>query len=214
MSLARPIPALATGPRACRPDRPAGPIRAVHSTAAHVTTPGVDLRLDTPRLELRPLTLGDLGTLHALMIDPDVRRWAMDGRVKPEASFRASIVKSMNTFRRHGTGGYALRLREDGAFVGYAGLFPSKLARRGGFELGAALWPRYWRIGLASEACRAVLADGFGRLGLDRVYTCTDAPNFRSLALIARLGFRQIATTPGAFGTIRWFVLERPAART
>ncbi len=171
----------------------------------------MELRLETPRLGLRPVTLGDVGALHALAIDPDVRRWAMDGRVVPEASSRAAVLKSIATFRRHGTGAYALSLREDGAFVGYAGLFPAKLGRLGGLELGASIWPRYWRLGLASEACRAVLADGFGRLGLDRVYTCADAPNFRSLALIARLRFRQIATTPGAFGAIRWFVLDRPA---
>ncbi len=169
----------------------------------------MDLRLDTPRLELRPMTLGDVGRLHALSIDPDVRRWAMDGRVVPEASSRDAVLRSLATFRRYGTGAYAARLREDGAFVGYAGLFPAKLARLGGFELGAAIWPRYWGSGLAAEACRAVLAHAFGPLGLERVLACADAPNFRSLALIARLGFRQIATTAGAFGAIRWFAVER-----
>jgi RimJ/RimL family protein N-acetyltransferase len=100
------------------------------------------LCLETARLELRPMTLGDVGSLHALMIDP-------------------------------------------------------------------AVWPRYWRLGLAAEACRAILAEAFGPLGLERVLACTDAPNFRSLALVARLGFHQIGTTPGAFGAIRWFALER-----
>src|SRR5512142_2940898 len=119
------------------------------------------------------MTLGDVGSLHALMIDPGVRRWAMDGRVVPEASARAAIVKSIGTFRRHGTGAYALRLREDGAFVGYAGLFPAKRARLGGFELGAAIWPRYWQRGLTAEACRAVLHEAFGPLDLQRVLACT-----------------------------------------
>jgi [ribosomal protein S5]-alanine N-acetyltransferase len=169
----------------------------------------MDLALETPRLFLRPLTLGDIGSLHALVIDPDVRRWAADGRVLPEAWARAAILKSIATFRRHGTGAFALRLREDGAFAGYAGLFPAKLARLGGLELGAAVWPRYWRSGLAAEACRAILAEAFGPLGLERVFACTDAPNFRSLALIARLGFHQIGTTPGAFGAVRWFSLAR-----
>jgi RimJ/RimL family protein N-acetyltransferase len=170
----------------------------------------VDLGLDTPRLALRPMALGDVGRLHALMIDPDVRRWAMDGRVLPEASFREAVLKTIATFRRRGIGAFAVRMREDGAFAGYAGLFPAQLARLDGIELGAALWPRYWRHGLAAEACRAVLADARGRLDLARVLACADAPNFRSLALIARLGFRQIATTPGAFGAIRWFALDRP----
>lgn len=170
----------------------------------------MDPHLETPRLLLRPLTLGDVGALRALVIDPDVRRWAADGRVLPEAWVRSAILKSIATFRRHGVGAFALQLRGDGAFAGYAGLFPAKLARLGGLELGAALSPRYWRCGLATEACRAILDDAFGRLGVERVLACTDAPNFRSLALIAKLGFHQIATTPGAFGAIRWFTLARP----
>ena len=169
----------------------------------------MDRRLDTARLELWPMTLGDVGSLHALAIEPDVRRFAMDGRVRPEAWARAAILKSLASFRRHGTGAFAVRLREDGAFAGYAGLFPAKLARLGGFELGAAIWPRYWQRGIAAEACRAVLAEAFGPLDVARVLACADAPNFRSLALIARLGFSQIGTTPGAFGTIRWFALAR-----
>lgn len=170
----------------------------------------MELQLETPRLVLSPLTLGDVGPLHALFLDPDVRRWMTDGQVYPESRLRGSVQKSLACFRASGTGGFALRLREDGAFAGYAGLFPAKLARLGGLELGAAVWPRYWRHGFAREACRAVLADGFGRLGLARVLACTDAPNFRSLSLISRLGFRQIAITPGVFGAIRWFALDRP----
>ncbi len=166
----------------------------------------MDLELETPRLVLRPLSLGDVGILHALVIDPDVRRWAMDGRVVPEASVRSAILKSIAGFRWRGAGFFALRHKHDGAFVGYAGL---KEAKVGGLELGAAVWPRYWRLGLAAEACRAVLDDAFGRLGATRVVACADAPNFRSLALIARLGFRPLVNTPGVFGAIRWFVLDR-----
>ncbi len=164
-------------------------------------------QLETARLVLRPLTLGDVGSLHALVMDPDVRRWAMDGRVLAEAAVRSAILRSVAGFRWRGAGFFALRDREDGAFVGYAGL---KEAALGGLELGAAVWPRYWRRGLTAEACRAILGDAFGRLGAPRVLACADAPNVRSLALIARLGFRPLTTTPGAFGAIRWFALERP----
>ncbi|HZZ85966.1 MAG TPA: GNAT family N-acetyltransferase [Anaeromyxobacteraceae bacterium] len=169
----------------------------------------MDLQIETARLLLKPLALGDVASLRALMIDPDVRRWAADGRVLSEAHVRGSILKSLSTLRRHGTGAFALRLRTDGSFVGYAGLFPANLAGPGELELGAAVWPRHWRRGLAAEACRAILEDAFGRVGLSRVLACADAPNFRSLALMARLGFRQIGTRPGAFGAIRWYALER-----
>ena len=166
-------------------------------------------RLETPRLVLRPLTLTDLATLRSLLIEPDVRRWAADGRVLSEAHVRGSLLEHTATFRRYGTGAFGMWLRADGAFAGYAGLFPSKLANHGGLELGVGVWPRYWRTGLATETCGAILDDVFTRLHVDRVLACADAPNFRSLGLIARLGFRQITTTPGAFGAIRWFALQR-----
>ncbi|HEY6098084.1 MAG TPA: GNAT family N-acetyltransferase [Anaeromyxobacter sp.] len=166
----------------------------------------MDLQLETPRLLLRPLSLGDVGAVRSLLIDPDVRRWMCDGQVLPEATVRAAVEQSLAGFRWRGAGMFALRLKVDGAFAGIAGLKPARL---GGVELGAGVWPRHWRHGLAGEACRAVLDDAFGRVGLERVLACTDAPNFRSLALIARLGFRPLVNTPGAFGAIRWFARAR-----
>jgi len=172
--------------------------------------PQVDLELGTPRLLLRPFTLGDTASLRSLLIDPDVRRWLADGRILSEAHVRKTILRNLKTLTRHGTGAFAIRLRADGAFAGSVGLFPAKLANLGGLELGAAVFPRYWRSGLAAEACRAILDHAFSRVGLGRVLACADAPNFRSVALIASLGFRQIGTTPGVFGAIRWFALDRP----
>jgi len=169
----------------------------------------MDLQLETPRLLLRPLTLGDTARLRSLLIDPDVRRWLADGRILSEAHVRGTILKSLSTLSRFGTGAFAIWLRADGAFAGSVGLFPGKLASLGGLELGAAVWPRYWRRGLAAEACRAILDDAFRRVGLRRVFACADAPNLRSLALITSLGFNQIGTTPGVFGAIRWFALDR-----
>ncbi|BDG02145.1 GNAT family N-acetyltransferase [Anaeromyxobacter oryzae] len=163
--------------------------------------------LDTPRLTLRPLTLGDVGALRALLIDPDVRRWMCDGLVLPEATVRGMIQESLAGFRRCGAGLYALHRKEDGAFVGYAGLKPARIR---GLELAAAVWPRYWRQGVAREAGEAVIRHAFDGLELPRVLACTDAPNFRSLGAIVRLGFRPLVNTPGAFGVIRWFVRDRP----
>jgi len=167
---------------------------------------GVDLRLETPRLVLRPLALGDVGVVRSLLIHPDVRRWMCDGLVLTEAAVRSAVLESLAGFRWRGAGLLGMRLGQGGAFAGYAGLQP---ARIGGLELVAAVWPRHWRHGLAAEACRAILGDAFERVGLARVLACADAPNFRSLALISRLGFRPLMNTPGAFGTIRWFALAR-----
>ena len=144
--------------------------------------------------------------MRALLIDPDVRRWLCDGLVFPEATVRKMVQDSISGFHRDGAGLFAIRCRRSAELVGYAGL---ERAAIGGLELVAAVWPRYWRRGVATEACRAVLDDSFGRVRPARIVCCTDAPNFRSLAFIAKLGFQPLLNTPGAFGTIRWFVLRR-----
>ena len=81
--------------------------------------------IETARLSLRPLGLDDVGELHALCLDPDVRRWMCDGLVYPESRIRRSILKSIDGFRWSGAGMFAVRLRESGAFAGYAGLKPA-----------------------------------------------------------------------------------------
>ncbi|HET9596373.1 MAG TPA: GNAT family N-acetyltransferase [Anaeromyxobacteraceae bacterium] len=167
------------------------------------------LRLETSRLVLSPVEFADVGALRVLLIHPDVRRWLCDGRVLSEADVRGMVAQSREAFLWRRAGFFAMRTLHDGSLVGLAGLKPAVL---GGPELVSALWPSLWRSGLAAEACRVVLHDAFERVGVQRVLAGADAPNFRSLALIHALGFRQIAITPGAFGTIRWFSLERPGA--
>ena len=52
------------------------------------------------------------------------------------------------------------------------------------------LAPAFWGRGLATEAARAVLAHGFGTVGLARVIAATDVPNTASTRVMERLGMR------------------------
>ena len=63
---------------------------------------------------------------------------------------------------------------------------PGPVHPRGGGRLaaGAALWGR----GIAHEAARAVVEDGFYRLGLAEIVAITTPPNRRSWRLMERLG--------------------------
>lgn len=49
---------------------------------------------------------------------------------------------------------------------------------------------RWHGQGLATEAGRAVIRDGWMRLGLQRVITVLDSPNLASRHLVDKLGFR------------------------
>jgi ribosomal-protein-alanine N-acetyltransferase len=75
------------------------------------------------------------------------------------------------------------------------------------------LGARWHGQGLATEAGRAVIEDGWSRLGLARVITVLDTPNVASRRLVDKLGFRfdQVVFDESQRPFIR-FVIERPAA--
>ncbi|HVH78965.1 MAG TPA: GNAT family N-acetyltransferase, partial [Stellaceae bacterium] len=49
----------------------------------------------------------------------------------------------------------------------------------------------YWGKGYATEAARAVIEDGFNRLGLNEIVAITMAQNQRSRRVMERLGMRR-----------------------
>jgi len=58
-------------------------------------------------------------------------------------------------------------------------------------ENGYDLDPAHWGRGIMTEALRAVLEYGFGKMGLNRVQATVDSGNTKSLRLLHRLGFRK-----------------------
>jgi RimJ/RimL family protein N-acetyltransferase len=100
---------------------------------------------------------------------------------------------------------------EDGEVVdrcaGFAGIRPSRISRHP--MLAAAVAPRWFGRGVATEACRLVLRDGFERCGYPRIVAGTDWNNAPSRALIRRLGFTPWRASPGFFGAVVWSALDR-----
>lgn len=91
-------------------------------------------------------------------------------------------------FARNGYGLWAVEV--DGRFIGYTGLAPLGFEVRGGefVEVGWRLSRDAWGHGYATEAARAALADGFGRVGLTEVVSVTARSNVRSQRVMRRLG--------------------------
>ena len=55
------------------------------------------------------------------------------------------------------------------------------------------LAPEYWGLGVAFAACRAAIALLASRFEVTALYATVDPRNTRSLRLLARLGFGEIA---------------------
>ena len=138
------------------------------------------------RLRLQPYRRDDMDRLAALYGDPDVTAFTKLGqltRVQAEAALEGHLAAWCD--ENFGISGAFLDV--GGEFVGECGLF----ATDGGGDLALryALHRRFWGRGLATEAARAVIDDGFGRLGLARVLSFVEGPNDASHRVAEKLRF-------------------------
>jgi RimJ/RimL family protein N-acetyltransferase len=146
-----------------------------------------EFTLTTTRLCLRPWSEDDLGPFAALNADPRV----MENFRQPlsRAESDAFVDRTMNHFREHGFCFWAVELRESKKLIGLAGLswatFDAHFTPC--VEIGWRLAHDYWGRGYATEAARAALDDGFGRLKLDEIVAFTAATNVRSRRVMERL---------------------------
>jgi RimJ/RimL family protein N-acetyltransferase len=99
-------------------------------------------------------------------------------------------------FAEHGCGFWAVEVAGVAPFIGFVGLaIPGFSAHfTPCIEVGWRLAYDYWGKGYASEAARAALDDGFGRLGCDEIVSFTVPHNVRSRAVMDRLGMRRDPT--------------------
>ena len=172
--------------------------------------------LSTPRLSLEPAADTDLDVLWAIWRDPDVRRYLFDD--EPVTRERAAgIVADCLAQRGDGLGLWLLRERTAPEVLGCVGLLRVTTSARydprltGAIEPLAVLTPHVWHRGYAREALDAVLAYGFGALGLSEIAAVNDAPNAASDRLVRRLGFRLAGECDGPRYRMRTYWLTARA---
>ncbi len=152
------------------------------------------MRFQTDRLILRPWLDADRGPYADMMADPQVGSWLGSTLTAEQAN--AHIDRSLAELAASGSGWLAIERRADGAFLGAALMreIPANHPLGGEIEVGWRLARRAWGEGYATEAARAVLADGFSRLGPSRIVAFTAVTNTRSRAVMERLGMAREAS--------------------
>ena len=149
-----------------------------------------NVRLSTPRLELRPLVAADARALFSIFSDRDVMRY-WSSVPWPSMEFAEDFVQRDQKAMESGE---YLRLgivRTSGqTILGMCTLFGfMEQCRRA--EVGYGLAKHAWGLGYVNEALSALLDYGFSELGLNRVEADTDPRNLASARSLERLGFRR-----------------------
>ncbi|MGL5043033.1 MAG: GNAT family N-acetyltransferase [Culicoidibacterales bacterium] len=142
-----------------------------------------NLIIETSRLKLRPVNLGDCDDLFAYASDAKVAEYIFD-----EHQTVADTSKVIATFFMScPLGKYAIELKSTGKMIGTVDL-RLKEANQG--EIGYVLNQNYWGFGYMSEAGLALIDLGFKQCNLASIYSCCDVKNVKSVNVMMRLGMK------------------------
>ena len=150
--------------------------------------------LETDRLLLRYAVQADADQLYELNSDPEVMRYLT---AKPTS--RAAIETEVLPRFLVGPDGAEPRAwiaveRASGAFLGGFALETPADGPADEAELGYRLRPASWGKGFATEGARALVAKGFGELGLNRIWGETMAVNLGSRRVMEKAGLAFVRT--------------------
>ena len=141
----------------------------------------------TPRLTLRTFAPPDAAQLAWIYSDPDVMRYIPPGTPWPQEKIERFVAICEERYIAPGFGMWAAELRaHTPKIVGHCGL--QHLAKTDTVEIAWIFGKAYWNQGLATEAARAVMAHGFGALGLSRIVAVAEPGNGASLRIMQKLG--------------------------
>ena len=150
--------------------------------------------LETERLLLRPYTVDDLDSFHAIARREDVNRYLYsEPRDRDEArEVLARVVTRTAIDDEHDDLLLAVLVKEAGVIVGHVTLERASREHRQG-EIGYVLHPDHQGHGYATEAATMMLRLGFEGLGFHRIVGRLDARNVASARVLERLGMRREA---------------------
>lgn len=156
--------------------------------------------LETARFRLRPLEAHDDGLYIALYTDEEVMRHVGEpmAAVAARSAFDKVVAFSQRTDGRYQA--WVVMDRSTGEEWGLLAL----VAREGGSEIGALIWPQYHNAGVATEIIRRLMDFAFAEGGVDTVFTRHRAVNGGAEGLMRKLDFKRIPAEGSKGGEVRW----------
>lgn len=144
--------------------------------------------LETDRLRLRPLTMGDVDAYYrSISSDADVMRYLPGGgKARMRADSEWVITYFIQHAELHGFGIWAVEEKASGSLIGHAGL--EYIPSAHDVEIAYTLAKAAWGQGYATEAARASLQYGFEALNLSAIYGLSFPANIASQRVMQKLG--------------------------
>jgi RimJ/RimL family protein N-acetyltransferase len=152
--------------------------------------------LETDRLVLRRLTEADVDRLVELDSDPAVMRFLSGGAPTPRDVIEREILpRFLRSYEPYeGLGVWAAIEKATGDFLGWFSFHPPEGAGPDEASLGYRLRQSAWSKSYATEGARALIRNGFTKLGVQRVVATTYQDNLASRRVMEKAGLRLVRT--------------------
>ncbi len=146
--------------------------------------------LETDRLLLRQLTFEDTEFIFRHFSDPQVTQYLMDEAPVADYDQAREIINFYLEPESKTHNRWGIIRKDDQRLIGTCGFHRWEKAYFRS-DIGYDLSPDCWGQGYMSEALRAVLKNGFERMGLNRIDAYVYVHNQRSLQLLEKFGFKK-----------------------
>jgi ribosomal-protein-alanine N-acetyltransferase len=138
------------------------------------------------RIRLREFDGGDVDALHRVYGDVEATRYlSFEPRSRHDVELLVKRIVADSHADPRTEYALAVEELESGDVIGMARL---ALGEWQSGQVGFALRPDRWRLGLGTEAVQALLDLGFGELGLHRIWGARSPVNQASARLMTRIG--------------------------
>jgi RimJ/RimL family protein N-acetyltransferase len=144
--------------------------------------------IETERLRLRPLDVGDLDAWHRqIFSDPTVTRYLPVRKSIPREDAVERLTSQVESWQARGFGVWAVLEKASTQLMGHSGFVTPKAPDR--IELIYALGRDWWGRGFATEAAAACLRHGFEVLDFTEIAALAFPENEPSIHVMLKLGF-------------------------
>jgi [ribosomal protein S5]-alanine N-acetyltransferase len=153
----------------------------------------VTIRLETARLVIRSLEHDDADAWIAMVSDPEVVRFLPSLPTPTMETFERALESRQAMEREVGYAMWAVDDQRTGTFIGQCGIRPARsMDKDAGSEIDLAYHfaRAFWNKGYATESASAVLAHGFGSIGLDSIMAVVLPENVGSWRVMEKVGMR------------------------
>lgn len=139
--------------------------------------------LETARLLLRELNIGDTQHMFDLNADLEVLKYTGDVPFNSLEEAK-SFLMNYSDYQKNGFGRWAVVLKKDQKFIGWCGL---KLNEENLIDIGFRFLKQEWNKGYATESANGVLNYGYKKLNLPSIIARVSNENLSSIKVLEKL---------------------------